>query len=293
MKKNIFFHLLCIHYGGVEAFSRQWSRQHIKGAPKFLGASHLKTPSKTQARESWLEVVAVRRAKTLNLKKHMARPVNLVSKFTLVPFVAGQIKTFCKFTNVSRGISNERSSLSKALAICGGAIEDKYLLDRVDHRIGALDVYIIVATLIMNAALCLFSYTDHSLEDEKKTGIEKKLIACFSFFTMISVVTGTYCSLVFTLCSLYLRTIMGFGYDEKLLSFVQATKTFRLSGFRSFLISLWSFMISFLFSLRINMGACMTSNIVVASATVMTAVATMNVQQLLSIASTVIFQSTK
>jgi len=289
MKKNIFFHLLCIHHGGVEALSRQWSRQHIRVAPKFLGASRLNRPSKTQARESRSEVIAVGKAKTLNLKKHMARPVDLVSKFTLIPFVVEQIKTFCKFTILRQGISNEGSSLSKALAICGGGIEDKYLLDRVDHRIGALDVYIIVATLIMNAALCLFSYTDHSLEDEKKTGIEKKLIACFSFFTMISVVTGTYCSLVFTLCSLYLRTIMGFGYDEKMLSFVQATTKFRLSGFHSFLISLWSFMISFLFSLRINMGTCMTSNVVVALATVITAVATMNVQELLSIASTVIF----
>ena len=82
-------------------------------------------------------------------------------------------------------------------------------------------------------------------EDATKTQILFNRI--YSIFITITFVCAMYTTLVFALLGLYGNTSIGMGKDSGYLDFVKATSSIRVFGFKTFIASLSSFQISFLF----------------------------------------------
>ena len=59
--------------------------------------------------------------------------------------------------------------------------------------------------------------------------------------------TGLHATLVFSLMTVYGRTAVGCGWDESFRQFFQATEQVRFRGFRSFRVSLYTFLVQILF----------------------------------------------
>jgi len=146
----------------------------------------------------------------------------------------------------SGGIKNALPVIGKAVLVLvgGGQSQKDFLIDRAGERIGSLEIYCVVAALIMNAALCLYSYTPHNPR-ETDTKVDKWITIAFGIFNLISVISSTYCTVIFTLLALYLKTCLGFGMDNAFFDFLDNTVSFRVLGFKSFMLSLWTFMVSF------------------------------------------------
>lgn len=127
--------------------------------------------------------------------------------------------------------------------------EAEFDLNRFKIRLEGLSGYGVVMTLLLNAALRLYSATPKKLDDRKTENAVKILfVACIS----ICVVLGTYTAVAFQLLGLYSKTAMGIGADDELVEFFEATASIRHGAFASFLCVLVSFKVSFVLSLWLS-----------------------------------------
>lgn len=150
---------------------------------------------------------------------------------------------------------------SKASASSGGSGQ---LLDigRVRMRLEGLQLYATICALLTNGCLRLYSSvppkhvdassTQSSLansdDDDDKSG--KRIgLDLFLVCVIVSVLFGSYTTIVFGLLSLYSKTALGRGYDSQFLEFWAATAGIRESGFEAFMYSLVSFELAFILSL--------------------------------------------
>jgi tRNA(His) 5'-end guanylyltransferase len=74
----------------------------------------------------------------------------------------------------------------------------------------------------------------------------------FYLFIVISILSGSYTTVVFTLLALFSKTALGRGYDEQFLQFWSATTGIRESGLEAFLASLVCFELAFILSLYLR-----------------------------------------
>ena len=140
------------------------------------------------------------------------------------------------------------------------------LLDmaRVRLRLEGLQAYATLCALLTNGCLRLYSSVpvpplSASSSSKPKEASQKKHTSRHSIHTLaldafllcivISVLFGSYTTIVFTLLALYSKTALGRGYDQQFLDFFAATANLRESGFQSFLYSLVSFELAFILSL--------------------------------------------
>jgi hypothetical protein len=119
--------------------------------------------------------------------------------------------------------------------------------------------YDIVAALLLNAALALFSSTPRTLEpipnDEKTAKAVKfnnRLKFIFGLCISISVALGTYTTTMFTMIIIYSKTALGMGLESKYLQFFSSVAKFRLSGYRAFIGTVWSYQIAWIIGLVLN-----------------------------------------
>ena len=123
-------------------------------------------------------------------------------------------------------------------------------LTRVRVRLEGYSSYSVVSALIMNAALRLVTSTDLNLGDsELPIWLDKCLQATFLLSISTAVLGGSYCTVVFALCSAYAKTAIGLSLDDRCEVFLRMTHIYRLAAFRAFLAMLASFSISFPLSL--------------------------------------------
>jgi len=142
----------------------------------------------------------------------------------------------------------------------GGPLLD---MARVRLRLEGLQAYATLCALLTN---CLRLYSSvpvppplsssQQKEDASKNNehtsrhrIHTLALDAFLLCIVISVLFGSYTTLVFTLLALYSKTALGRGYDQQFLDFFAATANLRESGFQSFLYSLVSFELAFILSL--------------------------------------------
>lgn len=118
--------------------------------------------------------------------------------------------------------------------------------------------YSTVTSLVMNAALRLFSSTPKKLmpvsegKDASRDRLNNYLKIAFSLCICISVALGAYTTVVFTLMSIYSKTALGMGLESQYLAFFDACAKYRQFGFRAFLGALTSYNFAWIFSILLN-----------------------------------------
>jgi hypothetical protein len=164
-------------------------------------------------------------------------------------------------TGVASAISNLLPSSTSniiagpmaVLSIRGGQAFEEEGLDiaRASFRLEGIDTYSIVAALLLQAALKLYSDFPKDLETtvDKKEKLKKIL---FILSAIISMLCSAYTTVVFSLLCLYSKSALGFGQDKSFLDFFAATALVRKRAFDSLIVALLSFEVCFITSLSIN-----------------------------------------
>ena len=93
-----------------------------------------------------------------------------------------------------------------------------------------------VTALIMNAALC--SHGDTEFTNVKEHWV---LPCLFNFFSMLSIFSGAFTTVVYTLLIIYSNNALGMGSETKYMHFRADTVSYRILGFRCFITSMASF----------------------------------------------------
>lgn len=127
-------------------------------------------------------------------------------------------------------------------------------ISRVKMRLEGLMVYGTISALLMNASLRLASLTPRNQKalGQNATKYEVMAMDAFTLCTIVSVLSGSYTTVIFSMLALYSKRALGQGLDSRFLEFFAATEDLRESGFRSFIYSLISFETALLLSLYLN-----------------------------------------
>ena len=117
-------------------------------------------------------------------------------------------------------------------------------------RLEGLHTYAVITSLLMNASLRLFSATPKRwVPGQRVTNAIKVL---FSIAVTISVLAGSYTTIVFSLLGLYAKRALGRGWDQPCLAFFEQTRPIREGAYDACVVSLVTFQISFCLSLFLN-----------------------------------------
>ena len=123
-------------------------------------------------------------------------------------------------------------------------------ISRVRMRLEGLQAYGTLCALLANG--CLRLYSAVSERDARDNAHKQVALNLFLVAVVVSILSGSYTTVVFTLLPLYCKTALGRGYDEAFLQFWAATAALRETGLEAFLVSLVSFEIAFCLSLYLR-----------------------------------------
>ena len=123
-------------------------------------------------------------------------------------------------------------------------------INRFKLRLDGMHTYAVITTLLMNASLRLFSATPKRFVPGEKT--KNLLKVLFSLMVTVSILTGSYTTIVFSLLELYAKRALGRNLDTACLTFFQQTQPVRESAYDTWIVSLVSFQASFVLSLFLN-----------------------------------------
>ena len=126
---------------------------------------------------------------------------------------------------------------------------NKFNLGRAKIRLEGLNHYAGVSALLLNGALRLFTSTPKKLDKRKDENVVKIL---FLISITATIILGGYNATVFSLLSLYSKTLLGMSMDEEFQTFFEETASIRKSAFTSFVGTILSFNISFVLSLYLQ-----------------------------------------
>jgi hypothetical protein len=158
-------------------------------------------------------------------------------------------------------------------------------LTRVQMRLEGLQVYATLAALLTNACLELYTnvkepkeetYEDEDNDDDaalkngtitkeeieqsklvrqRRQRIRNWSVDAFYLCTVVSILSGSYTTVVFGLLSILSKTALGRGLDASFIDFWAESAGIRNSGLESFLMALVSFEVAFLLSLMTKFSA--------------------------------------
>ena len=122
---------------------------------------------------------------------------------------------------------------------------------RAKMRLEGLQAYGTICALLMNATLRLFSSVSEpkSDDDSLEGKWNNRAFNAFLVTVIVSVLFGSYTTIVFSMIALYSKQALGRGMDSNFMDFYVHTHGLRESGFRAFLYSLASFQGAFILSL--------------------------------------------
>lgn len=115
--------------------------------------------------------------------------------------------------------------------------EDELELDRATLRLDGFEMYAFVASMTAGFS---FSALD------ALSGVEHwpwPIALTFAISMIVSIFTGIYATLTFALCSLYAKTALAEGKDDRMVDFLRATAGHRARGFQYFLLSIFCFLV--------------------------------------------------
>mmetsp|Transcript_12839 Transcript_12839/g.18738 ORF Transcript_12839/g.18738 Transcript_12839/m.18738 type:complete len:313 (-) Transcript_12839:136-1074(-) len=119
-------------------------------------------------------------------------------------------------------------------------------LERVAIRFDGIEVYAVVSALTLATAVASFEMIgtgDWNKHWSERNGYKLSIIALNLFVGAVGVGAGLHSVIVFSLSLMYGRTAVGLGRDDAFGGFFRKTALQRVRGFRSFLISMYAFMV--------------------------------------------------
>jgi len=134
--------------------------------------------------------------------------------------------------------------------IRGGATEAAFDLTRARIRLEGLSSYGVIAVLLMNSALRLYTSVPKKIKgpDEEDAKIENAATIVFTCLNSLCIVSGITTTIIYSLVGLYCKTALALGNDSGYMKFLSATADVRNFGFMSMIVSLFSFKGSFVAS---------------------------------------------
>lgn len=156
---------------------------------------------------------------------------------------------------MSVGVESKRQAAAVSIALRGGEIFAKHAdsvldISRVRMRLEGLASYATLCALLANG--CLRLYSSVKVQDKTEDIKKQRAYDAFYLFIVISILSGSYTTVVFTLLALFSKTALGRGYDQEFLKFWAATTGLRESGLEAFLASLVCFEFAFILSLYLK-----------------------------------------
>eukprot|EP00977_Amphora_coffeiformis_P002895 scaffold546_cov163-Amphora_coffeaeformis.AAC.10 len=145
------------------------------------------------------------------------------------------------------------TSLAPLLLLSGGGSGGSNAamdIGRFKLRLEGIHTYAVITTLLMNASLRLFSATPKRFQAGEHSRNMVKIM--FSVMVSISILMGSYTTIVFSLLELYAKRALGRSLDAQVWDFFQKTQPIRESAYDTWILSLVSFQISFVLSLFLN-----------------------------------------
>jgi len=130
--------------------------------------------------------------------------------------------------------NTEFSVAATAVALRGGSTEsplsglDNFDIGRAKIRLDELTSFGVVTALLMNAGLRLYSSTPTNIECGRSHHLDNAVKIVFCASVVVSVMAGSYTTIVFSLLGLYSKTALGLGLDGPFLDFMDRTATIRL-----------------------------------------------------------------
>jgi hypothetical protein len=136
----------------------------------------------------------------------------------------------------------------------GGGSPTVLDLAHIKVRLEGFHAYGVVTTLMLNAALRLFSSTPKAKEGlVKGESVNNAAKFLFTAFILLSVISGLYTTVVFSLIGMYSRTALGLDKDVNTLNaFFSSTQSIRDNAYHAFILSVLSFNSSYVLSLFLN-----------------------------------------
>jgi hypothetical protein len=147
------------------------------------------------------------------------------------------------------------ASLAPAILLRGGGGSPTVLdLAHIKVILEGFHAYGVVTTLMLNAALRLFSSTPKAKEGlVKGESVNNAAKLLFTAFILLSVISGLYTTVVFSLIGMYSKTALGLDKDVNTLNaFFSSTQSIRDNAYHAFILSVLSFNSSFVLSLFLN-----------------------------------------
>lgn len=119
--------------------------------------------------------------------------------------------------------------------------------------------YSTVTSLLMNAALRLFSATPKKLEPVPKDAVEARTVrlnnglkVAFGLCMSVCVALGAYTTTMFALMAIYSKTALGMGLKGEFTQFFNEMAPYRGWGFQAFTYTILTYNISWVLSLILN-----------------------------------------
>ena len=145
-------------------------------------------------------------------------------------------------------------SFAGILLLRGGAKEAAINLGKEAMKIQAMATYSTITALIMNAALRLYTSQSFDIKvtaegDQSPPVVAKSLLeSIFTASTILCIVSGVFTAVLFNVLGIYSKEALGMDNVAGYISFRDATAVLRKWGFRAFLVSMCTFVTSFLIS---------------------------------------------
>ena len=171
--------------------------------------------------------------------------------------IQAPLSSLCRSSTLSRALLGLRGGESLASAA--------FDLNRTRIRLEGLSAYGLIAILLMNSALALYTSVPKTIhtqagggkdadsdsnitQNNKEMKMENRAAAAFTVLSMLCILSGVTTSVIFSFLGLYSKTALGMGNDEGFIKFFDATQSVRKFGFNSMITSLICFKGSFTIS---------------------------------------------
>lgn len=138
-----------------------------------------------------------------------------------------------------------------ATTLRGGATDAVFDLGRESLKLQSMATYSTITALVMNASLRLYTSQKFQTEVEengKRPKGVRTLEGVFTGSTVLCIVSGMFTAVLFNVLGIYSKEALGMRNESGYLAFAAATAIYRKWGFRAFLTTCISFIISFVTS---------------------------------------------
>ena len=172
-----------------------------------------------------------------------ATAIREVTSPAISTHIQAPLSSLCRSSTLSRALLELQGGESLA--------SSAFDLYRTRIRLEGLSAYGLLAILLMNSALALYTSVPKTIQTQaggkdadsnspqnKEIRMENRATVIFTVLSILCILSGVTTSIIFSFLGLYSKTALGMGNDEGFVKFFDATQSVRTFGFNSMITSL-------------------------------------------------------